>query len=406
MKRNSLLALLAVGHGFEHWYQALLGPIMPFLAQDLGLSLTQVGILITGRSVFSGFASVGAGIVTDAFGGGKWVLVFCMTGTALIHSGMSLFTTFTLLAPIFWISGLFTHSWHPPAMGFLGDQFRDRRGFALGIHGTGANIGQTLAPMVAGSLLLLMDWRAVLRVNIVPLLLVALLLMWFLPSFHFGDGQKKFSGGWLRQVSKTLLRNPALIGASIFSGLRTMAQLLVTIFLPFLLVREYDASPGWVGLALAVYAGASILPETAVGYLSDRLPRRFILFIGLLVGGLALLAIPYGGNGAILLVLLGGVGVFLNSLRSVLFAYSFEVTPSHLRGSVVGVMFTTNQVFVGLGSLVAGFLSDAFGPATAFWLGGGLVLVFLPMFFLMPNAASATSKGLVVSESGPATPVP
>ena len=143
-----------------------------------------------------------------------------------------------------------------------------------------------------------------------------------------------------------------------------------------------------------------------MGYLSDRLPRRFILFIGLLVGGLALLAIPYGGNGAILLVLLGGVGVFLNSLRSVLFAYSFEVTPSHLRGSVVGVMFTTNQVFVGLGSLVAGFLSDAFGPATAFWLGGGLVLVFLPMFFLMPNAASATSKGLVVSESGSTTPVP
>ena len=165
LKNWRLLTLLTTGHAFEHWYQGVLGPVIPYMTQDLGLTLTQVGLLFTGRAVMSAFSSVGTGVLIDTYGGGKWMLVGCMAFAALFYGGAGFSTSFLTLAPLIWLSGLATHTWHPPAMGLLGMRFASRKGFALGVHGTGANLGQTLAPIIAGFLLLVMSWRGVLLVN-------------------------------------------------------------------------------------------------------------------------------------------------------------------------------------------------------------------------------------------------
>ena len=109
MKRGYLLALLTTGHAAEHWYIGILGPVLPFLIQDLDISLTQVGILFAGRSMFSALSSVGTGLAIDALGGGKWVLVVCLGGIAAFYGAMSLSTSFLMLFPIFWLSGVITH---------------------------------------------------------------------------------------------------------------------------------------------------------------------------------------------------------------------------------------------------------------------------------------------------------
>ena len=44
---------ISVGHACTHWYPGAFVVMLPFFAQDLGLSLTQVGILIGLRSVTS-----------------------------------------------------------------------------------------------------------------------------------------------------------------------------------------------------------------------------------------------------------------------------------------------------------------------------------------------------------------
>ena len=170
--------------------RGVLGPVIPYLAEDLGLTLTQVGLLFTGRAIMSAFSSVGTGLVIDSYGGGKWLLVGCMAFVGLFYGAASFSAGFLTLAPIIWLSGLATHSWHPPAMGLLGMRFENRKGFALGVHGTGANMGQTLAPIIAGYLLLIMTWRGVLLANTIPLFATAILLFVCLEPFQTSGKQK------------------------------------------------------------------------------------------------------------------------------------------------------------------------------------------------------------------------
>ncbi|MEK6711098.1 MAG: hypothetical protein AABZ64_11025, partial [Nitrospinota bacterium] len=62
---------------------------MPFLAQDLGFNLTQVGVLITGRAVLGAFSSAGAGWATARLGGGRGMLIICQAGLARLYGGVA-----------------------------------------------------------------------------------------------------------------------------------------------------------------------------------------------------------------------------------------------------------------------------------------------------------------------------
>ena len=400
MKKWQLLALLTTGHACEHWFQGVLGPVIPYLAEDLGLTLTQVGLLFTGRAIMSAFSSVGTGLVIDSYGGGKWLLVGCMAFVGLFYGAASFSAGFLTLAPIIWLSGLATHSWHPPAMGLLGMRFENRKGFALGVHGTGANLGQTLAPIIAGYLLLIMTWRGVLLANTIPLFATAILLLVCLEPFQTSGKQKPGSAITSGNFVDALIKNPGMIGACVFSGVRTLAHNVVSIFLPILLVRKYGVGPSTLGLALGAYSAASIFPETIVGYLSDKISRKLILFVGIASGGIAMFMIPYAGTGILLYVCIASVGVFLISMRSAIFAYGFEVSPPRLAGSVVGVIFTANQIFVGLGLFFLGILADAYGLEIVFGAIGILCLGSLVAFSWLPGTEGEFGASPGGGESG------
>ncbi len=404
MKRGRILALLTTGHAAEHWYIGILGPLLPSIVADLEISYTQVGLLFSGRAVFSALSSVGTGLASDRLGGGKWILVACLTGIAASYGGISLAPSFLVLLPIFWLSGLITHLWHPPSMGLLGDKFRDQKGFALGLHGTGANIGQTISPFVAGFLLLFLPWRGVLAVNMLPLLAMAFILWVWLPPFSPREsGKKKKSGDWARNIRKSFLQNPIFGITALISGAIAVSHHGLIAFLPLLLGTKYSMDPKWIALCLGVYSAASIIPETAIGFLSDRISRKLVLIVGATCGGTAMLSIPAMAQGVFIFVPVVLVAVFLRSVRPVIFAYALEISPAQLGGSTVGLIFTTNQTFSALGPLAAGILSDIYGIGAAFWLFGSLTLLTLPLFTLIPYSPSSRAVHPSGSESKPAS---
>ena len=72
----------------------------------------------------SAFSSVGTGYIIDSYGGGKWLLVGCMAFGRAVLRRAGFATGFITLAPIIWLSGLATHTWHPPSMGLAGHALR------------------------------------------------------------------------------------------------------------------------------------------------------------------------------------------------------------------------------------------------------------------------------------------
>ncbi len=72
------------------------------------------------------------------------------------------------------------------------------------------------------------------------------------------------------------------------------------------------------------------------------------------------------------------------AMRSVIFAFGFELTPPDLGASTVGYIFTINSAMSGLGPLVGGYLADLWGLPAAFLFFGvvavlaGLLSPLLP----------------------------
>ena len=77
--------------------------------------------------------------------------------------------------------------------------------------------------------------------------------------------------------------------------------------------------------------------------------------------------------------------MFPFSMRSAIFAYGFEVSPPELAGSVVGVIFTANQIFVGLGLFFLGILADTYGLEFVFGAIGIVCMGSLVAFSWLPR---------------------
>ena len=67
-KTDPILVALTIGHGITDWYPGTLYIVLPYLAKDLGLTYSEVGILMGWNSFSSFFVNVPGGIIVDMVG--------------------------------------------------------------------------------------------------------------------------------------------------------------------------------------------------------------------------------------------------------------------------------------------------------------------------------------------------
>ncbi len=391
MQSLRLLFTLSACHGVEHWYGSMLGPLLPFIARDLGLSLSQVGALLALRSLAWALASGGAGAFFDMKGKGRTILFTSLVGLSLSMVALGFARSFFFLILLLPLTGIFTHIWHPPAMALLGNSYRDRRGFAFGIHSGGANLGYALGPLFIGYLLLSHGWRPLIVANAMPGIAVAFLLLALIPPF--GSPEVRREGGW-SHLKEGVIKNHRLLALSLIGSGRWVAFRGAETFLPFLVLRELGLSSAWVGVYLLLLSLSSTLPEPLVGAVSDRLGRRPVMAVGMAVGGLALALAGRLPHGLPLVVAICAAGVFLLALRSVIFAFGFELTPPELGASTVGYIFTMNSAMSGMGPLVGGYMADLWGLPAAFLFFGGVAVLAGLLSLLLPSAKPLDRPGL------------
>lgn len=390
---------ICLGHTFTHWYPATFYILLPFIALELGLSITQAGLLVTVMYLCKSFASMPIGAITDMTGKKNIMMVISISLAGLPFLFMGLIESYWVLMLLIVIMGIGNEMWHPASFSTLSARYPKQRGFTFGLHGMSANLGDLLAPGIIGLLMVTLTWREVVFWNVVPGIIVGLaILLLFrkgsIPDRRL-DKQKLKKDQQTQNSSKTsfadyrnglveLFQNRSILLLSLASGIRSMSQNGLMTFLPIYLAIELSLSPLLVGLYVSVLQGGGLLAAPLVGGVSDKIGRRKVIVSGMVMTSIMVIAVVMVQIEWLLIVSMGLLGFFLYSLRPVMQAWAMENTSKKMAGTTTSLLFTTQALMASSSPLIGGILADQFGIIAAFYfiagviLAGNIVVVMIP----------------------------
>jgi MFS family permease len=268
--------------------------------------------------------------------------------------------------------GIGNNLWHPTAIPLLAQHFPDRRGLAVSIHGMGGNVGDAIAPLVAGALLQVLTWRHVVMVNVLPGVLMASVLLYGLGRLEVkprvgenGTGKRRLSAR-LRDFG-TLLANRTLIFLCASSIFRSMTQSALMTFLPLFLAQKMGYSPVWIGACMAGLQIAGFTAAPVAGHLSDKMGRRQIIISSMMTSSVVFLFMALAGNTPWFVFFIAILGFFLFAIRAVLQAWLLDATPPDMGGQSIGVLFAIQAVGSASGPFLGGLVADRFGLMAVFY---------------------------------------
>lgn len=373
-QRRTLLVVCVAGHGLKHLFNAAFFVLLPEIKSGLALTNSQIGILSTFRNVMGGITNIPAGYAGDRMSAHRAEIL----GASIIFLGV--FALALGLSTTFWMALVFAALfnvaitfWHPSAISSLSKEFESRRGFAISLHGTGGSVGETLGPLLAGTLIGIVGWQMVLRGSVVPGIIAGILIWLILRTIPTRSGDVQGQGSYMTSL-KGLLRNRRLLLVLAFAGGFVGGQSAFLTFFPIYLREDLEVSSVTVGFYLLLANVGGIASQPLMGYASDRLGRKAILSPSLVVLGLCFLLLPAVPGGWPLAAVALVMGAFLFPLMAILLAAGVDLVEPGAQATTVSLVFGSALIVSSIAPAVAGRLADTYGIEAAFALGAGIVL--------------------------------
>ena len=398
-RTNAGMWAIAGGHAMTHSYSAAFALLLPFVARDLGLSFSQIGLLVATRQVMSMVVNLPAGMIVDTVGKRNLLMGLALAWAAVPYLIISITSSYAIILLCMALVGIGMFLWHPAAITSISELYPGQRGYGLALHELGANVGDTLAPLVAGLLLAYLSWRRVLTVNVALGLLLLIAIVRMMAHVRRQRDEPAPRSLSVREYAlgiRALVRNANLLILALVSGVRSLTQNGLSTFLPLYLVYDLKLPASLVGLYLAVVQGSGMVATPIAGMLSDRLGPKRIATAGMLTTSLVLLGVAALDLGSAFVAGLALLGFFLYSMRPAIFRWAIGVVPRAYEGTAVGALFTTQAAFSTLMPLVGGFLADRYGLLSVFYFIAGTILVANLGVFVVPDLRQPGSVGAAV----------
>jgi FSR family fosmidomycin resistance protein-like MFS transporter len=395
--------LICSGHALTHWYVATFYLLLPLIGKELGLSYTEIGLIISVQHIAGAISNVPAGIFVDTVGRKGYLLAAALFWIGLPYALMSVAHNFWMLLACVTLVGIGNNMWHPAAIPTLAHRYPERKGLVLSIHGMGGNLGEALAPLAIGALLAWFSWRTVVVVNVVPGILMAVFILVMLGALTMthdnnainATGRKRSSREFL-QGFVSLLHNKALMLIASSSAIRSMMQTGLLTFLPVYLAYELGYSPLAVGICLTVLQVSGFIAAPIAGHLSDKLGRKSVVMGSMTLSALTIVGMAFAGKSVVFIIFIALIGFFLYATRAVIQAWAIESTPRHLGGSGVGLLFGLQALGGGISPVVFGMIADHYGIYAGFYFLACTVVVANLLVFLVPSTPAMQDKPVAV----------
>lgn len=358
-----------------------IAPAFPRIADALGLSSREVGLLLTVFTVPGIFLAPVLGFLSDRLGRKQIIipalLLFGAAGTACAFA-----TSFPLLLLLRFVQGVGAASLTSLSVTLLGDLYEGSdRERAVGYNASALSIGTASYPVIGG-LLAALGWQFpfLLSTIAVP---VALAVLFLLPV------PKPRGGGGVRGQIGAVIKNARERGIVTLSLLAVLVFVLLygayLAYMPFLLEERFGASSALVGVVMATMSVATALVASQHGRIADRLSAGWILTLGFLFYAGALLLIPLMPT--LYLVPLGTLlygtaqGLTIPTVQSQIASRA----PMELRGATVAANAMAIRLGQTLGPILTGFVYAAGGVRSVFFVAAAIPLIMLAVLWSTPE---------------------
>ena len=388
-ENQSSAFLVALGHSGTHWIIGIIYIVLPFISKELRLSYAEAGGLITIFHVSAFLANAGSGIIVDITE--RRIVIQCV---ALILGGLAFLgcafsTDFLTLSMMIILVGITNNLWHPAAISFLSLKFPKNKGYALSVHSLGANLGDTIAPLMVGSMLVWTSWNNVIVIGSTPVFLIAVwiaLVMSDVPnSSHKPRPSNSYGKNYFKDLAK-MVKNRAILGLCLMSGFRSMTQNGLLVFIPLFLINVLGAGPIVLGLGIMAMQVAGLFAGPIAGILSDTLGRKKIVLAGLFLTTVLTILSAFISHVVLFIIIISFLGFALFAVRPVIHSWLMDLTPDNLGGSATSLLFATQSGLSALIPLGGGIIADIWGLN---W-----VFLVLSVFILL-----GATLGIFITES-------
>ncbi|MBP05525.1 MAG: hypothetical protein CL728_02125 [Chloroflexi bacterium] len=392
----SLVIGLSLGHGIKHFGQGALTVIGPLLKASLSLSEVSYALIFSSMNVSSGLSNIPAGILSDMYRRKiAWLLAISMFTISFGYLLIGLTKIYILILVGVILIGFGTSFWHAPAFGTLAARYPQRKGFALSMHLTGAQIGNTLGPPIIGGLISGitlgsvikfsgLGWETVSMLLVVPMILTGVLVLVFFKSAGVeSDSNWSFQEYWER--TKTLIEDKIILGLIILGAMRASIHTSFQLWLAVYLKEELDYSAWVIGWHIALITAAGIISTPIMGILSDKFGRKPVIQISMSLMAIYLFLFLIFDEGIGLVILIGLLGMFFFSVMPIVTAATMDRVPKGSEGSGTALNFIGMSLIGFMSPVISGIIYAKYNFegisifAGVIAVSGILLCTFLPM---------------------------
>ena len=351
----------------------LLIPVLALYADELGAGVGTIGLIIGVYSLTHTPANIVFGRLIDRIGY-KIPLIAGLLGDALsmfLYSMSQLPVHLALVRVLHGITGALIG---PATMSVTADYSGDLpKGKAMSFYGMSIGAATLFGYGLSGLVASRLGYKAVFFLG-VGLLIVGMALSLLLPGRKAARRVRHEYGGFGRTRELITRKGLTIAYSSIFAQYFSFGGLVT--LLP-LYVKSLGMEAFHVGMLLAIFAVMFILLQFPSGALSDRTGRLTPTALGLLLGIVSLVALPFLSTFLLLLAAMVLYGTAYGLLFPSVSALVAERTVPEERGLATGIFHALLTAGVAIGAPVMGWVGEVWGVRLGLALSASMAVVAL-----------------------------